>query len=335
MLRFSSVVFLAVVMVLLGWFLMSKPAPTSAQPENRLAPVQREQFAQDRAPKEVTPAAFDAQRALGYLKDICNIGPRISGSEGMNQQQELIKKHFEAQGGKVEFQRFKARQLSQKQPVDMANIIVSWYPDRPRRVIICSHYDTRPIADQEADRRKWKEPFVSANDGGSGVAFLMEMAHHMKDLKTEVGVDFVLFDGEEYIFEREDKYFLGSQNFGMTYRKSRPKFAYIGAILLDMIGGKGAKFPKEPNSLLAAGPLVESVWKTAAELKCAAFVQQQGNTAVEDDHTALNRNGIPAIDVIDFDYAHWHKLSDTPDKCAPESLEQVAKVLSVWVQRVK
>src|SRR5262249_6645225 len=140
---------------------------------------------------------IDAKRALGYLEEICRIGPRISGTVGMKKQQDLLQKHFEKHGAKVERQPFKARQAHQRQDVDMANMIVSWHPERMRRVMICSHYDTRPIADQEEDMRKWDEPFLSANDGGSGVALLMELAHHMKDLKTQVGVDFVFFDGEE------------------------------------------------------------------------------------------------------------------------------------------
>src|SRR5262249_46530599 len=131
-----------------------------------------------------SPVSFDGQRAMGYLAAICKIGPRISGTEGMKQQQELVKKHFEAHGAKVELQRFSARQISQQQPVEMANLIASWYPERRRRVILCSHYDTRPIADQEPDPRRWTEPFLSANDGGSGVALLMELAHHLGELKT-------------------------------------------------------------------------------------------------------------------------------------------------------
>src|SRR5207237_3120924 len=104
----------------------------------------------------------------------------------MKQQQELLKKHFEARGAKVEFQRFTARQVSQKQPVNMANLIASWHPERPRRVILCSHYDSRPIADQEPDPRQWTQPFLSANDGGSGVALLREWAHHLVELKRDV-----------------------------------------------------------------------------------------------------------------------------------------------------
>ena len=140
----------------------------------------REKFAADRP----TPVPFDAKRALGYLEAVCKIGPRISGSDGMKKQQELLEKHFSKLGGKVEWQKFTARQRSQRGPVAMANLIVRWHPERQRRIILCSHYDTRPIADQEPDPRKWRDPFVSANDGGSGVALLMELANHIKDMKT-------------------------------------------------------------------------------------------------------------------------------------------------------
>src|SRR5262245_5343486 len=156
----------------------------------------------------------------------------------------------------------------------MANLIVSWYPERERRVILCSHYDTRPIADQEPDRRKWFDPFVSANDGGSGVALLMELAHAMKDLKPAVGVDFVFFDGEEYVFDPTpggDKYFFGSEHFADDYRRAKPRFKYTAAVLLDMIGGKNARFPVEQNSWYSAGGLAQDVWGIAKELKCPAF----------------------------------------------------------------
>src|SRR5439155_4233849 len=122
--------------------------------------------------------------------------------------------HFDDLGYKVEKQAFQAKQLSQEKTVDMTNLVVSLHPESKRRLILCSHYDTRPIADQEPDPRKWREPFVSANDGGSGVAFLMELGNHVKALKLEVGVDFVFFDGEEYIWNaKRDEYFFGSKHF--------------------------------------------------------------------------------------------------------------------------
>src|SRR5262249_41672146 len=150
--------------------------------------------------------------------------------------------------------------------VEMANMIISWHPDRTRRVILCSHYDTRPIADQEPDERRWREPFVSANDGGSGVALLAEVAYHLENLQTEVGVDFVLFDGEEFVYKRTDKYFFGSEFFANNYKKERPRQRYAAAILLDMIAGKDPHFPVEMNSWVLAQPLVNEIWGTAKQL---------------------------------------------------------------------
>lgn len=323
--------------VSLGCFLYSQSGHSGSSEESE----PRDAFAADRAQDVVKEAgAFDAARAMGYLKKVCALGPRISGSDGMMKQQELLQKHFEEQGGKVQRQRFTVKQRSRKQPTEMANLIVSWHPDRPRRLILCSHYDTRPIADQEPDPRNWTKPFISANDGGSGVALLMELAHHMKDLKLQVGVDFVLFDGEEYVFnndEEGDLYFFGSQHFAKEYRGNRQRQRYLGAVLLDMIAGKNPRFAKEQHSWAQAGPLVQEIWGIAAQQRAAAFRDEVGE-AIRDDHLALNAAGIPAVDVIDFNYmynGHWHKLSDVPENCSGDTLAQVARVLMVWLQRVK
>jgi glutaminyl-peptide cyclotransferase len=282
---------------------------------------------------------FDAKRAMGHLEAICAIGPRISGTEGMRKQQELIEKHFKNLGAEVEYQKFNFRQVSQPQPTEMANLIVSWHPARERRVILCTHYDTRPIA----DLRNWHKPFVSANDGGSGVALLLELGRHMRDLPTKVGVDFVFFDGEEFILDpRTDYYFLGSVYFAKQYMGGKMSPKYVAAILLDMIAGKDVRFPMEGYSARAAAPIVESVWRVARELNVTAFEDKLGPD-VYDDHLPLNNGGIPAIDIIDlkttvsqpFNYSHWHRLSDTPETCSGESMSQVARVLSVWLQRVE
>src|SRR5262245_42954470 len=318
-------VFLLVALLALGCFPMDSSSHSAEPPKGGT------DFASERAGG---PAPFDPDRAMDYLTKLCDIGPRISGTDGMTKQQEFLTKHFTGLGAKVEFQKFTARQ-GRRPAIEMANLVVTWHPDSERRILLCSHYDTRPIADQEPNPRRWREPFVSANDGGSGVALLMELGHHVKDLKTKVGIDFVFFDGEEYIWEKGDEYFFGSKHFATTYRNDRPKHRYLAAVLLDMIGGKGARFPVEQNSGFLAGGVVQDVWATARELKVASFVEEEG-PAVEDDHLALNRIGrIPAIDIIDFSYKHWHRLSDTPDNCSGESLEQAARVLSVWVQRVK
>jgi glutaminyl-peptide cyclotransferase len=329
----GSIVVVVIVLVALGCILMYNPFAMRAEPPPKKTPPT--DFAADRNVPGGTPVPFEPKRAMSYLDDLCAIGPRISGTDGMKKQQDLLKKHFEELGGKVELQKFTARQKSQKQPVEMANLIVSWNPDRPRRVILCSHYDTRPIADQEPNPRKWHEPFLSANDGGSGVALLMELGNHMKELKAEVGVDFVFFDGEEYIFEKNDKYFFGSENFADQYKSRKDKDRkYRAAVLLDMVGGKEARFPVEPTSWFQGAAVVQEIWAIAAEQKCPLFQNREG-TEVQDDHVALGRADIPAIDIIDFSYPHWHRLTDLPENCSGETLEQVARVLSVWLQRVK
>lgn len=298
------------------------------------------QFGSDRVKEgqAMKPAPFDGKQAMKYLEAICALGPRISGSTSMKKQQELVKKHFESLGAKVQMQTFMARQNNVKGEVEMTNIIVSFQPEKKRRVILCSHYDTRPMADQEPDPRNWKKPFVSANDGGSGVALMMELGNHMKDLKTNVGVDFVIFDGEEYIFKAEganrDRYFIGSEYFAKAWRQSKDRCEYSAAILLDMVAGKTLHLPVEINSYRRYPKLCEEVWAIAREQNAKAFIWDRGHE-VQDDHLELQKVGIPAIDIIDFDYPHWHRLTDTPENCSAASFEQVARVLSVWLQRTK
>ncbi len=127
---------------------------------------------------------LDAQRAFGYLEQICAIGPRPSGSKGMEKQQALLKDFFEKAGGKVTFQRFLARNPLGGDKVPMANIIVEWHPERKERILLCTHYDTRPQPDNDPDPAQRRTgTFIGANDGASGVAIFMELAHLMPKLE--------------------------------------------------------------------------------------------------------------------------------------------------------
>jgi hypothetical protein len=311
------------------------------------AEARQDKFAEDRVPRDLKAVPLDGERAMKYLKQLCDIGPRVSGSDGMAKQQALVTKHFEAHGAKVTRQEFQARQRSRREPVAMVNLIASWHPDRKRRIIFCSHYDTRPAAHEEPDRQSWNKPFVSANDGTSGVALFMELAHHLKDLPTVYGIDLVLFDGEEYIFDMGtpglrdgDKYFFGSEHFATEYVKNRTKlpYRYEAAILLDLFAGENARLAIEGYSWDAAPHLVDSVWKTAGVVGAKSFKTERGfvrGDHVQDDHLALIQAGIPAVDIIDFDYAHWHLLSDTPDKVSAKQLVEVGTVLTAWAQAQK
>ena len=322
-----------------AWWLHSR-ADTPAPPPPDM-PKMTEFAAGDAKDEKVAEVKFDGDRALKYLKQLCDIGPRISGTDGMTKQQKLIEAHFKKLGATVTRQTFKAKQKSQKNEIEFVNLIITWHPAKERRVVLCTHYDTRPIADQEANRANWNKPFVSANDGTSGVAFLMELGNHMKDFKSEFGVDFVLFDGEEYVFETNrlgggDRYFIGSEYFATDYTKTKDKrkYRYDAGVLFDLFAGKGAELKVELYSLDLAKPLVDQIWSVAKTIGAKSFKYEKGYE-VQDDHLALNRAGIPTVDVIDFDYAHWHKLTDTADKVSGAQMAEVAKVITTWLQKIK
>ncbi len=327
-------------------FSQNPTSPAPAPPPNAPSGTG---FAADRAPAASNPAVeLDTARARKYLTQLCDIGPRVSASAGMAKQQALVTAHFEKLGAKVTRQAFDATIRSRPTPkVPMVNLVASFHPERTARVIVCCHYDTRPAAHQEPDQRRWSLPFVSANDGTAGVALMMELAHHLPNLKTEVGLDFVLFDGEEYILDngvpyiREgDAYFHGSRHFAAEYAKNKgqSKARYQSAILLDLCCGKNARLAVEGYSQTMAPALVAEVWGVAKKLGAKSFRAELGfqrGNEVQDDHLALNEVGIPAIDLIDFDYEHWHLLSDTADKIDDAQVREVGQVLLAWLAQQK
>ncbi|GAC1473805.1 MAG: M28 family peptidase [Isosphaeraceae bacterium] len=285
-----------------------------------------------------SPAPIDGKRAYKYLTQLCEIGPRSAGSPANARQREMVSKHFTEMGAKVREQPFTGNDPKTQQPLNMVNLIGSWEPNRTRRIVIGAHYDTRPFPDEDPDSAKRKVPFIGANDGASGVALLMEIAHHLSKLPTPFGVDLVLFDGEEIVYSQGQfqlgEYFLGSKEFARLYAdgvdsKELP-YRYSAGIVLDMVGDRDLKIDQEEYSLNLAPGLVREVWAVARSLKATAFRQRKG-TAVSDDHLPLNNAGIPTIDIIDFDYPHWHTSEDLPDKCSAASLEQVGRVVTAWL----
>jgi len=286
---------------------------------------------------------FDGERAFGYLKELCAIGPRVSGSEGMLRQQAWLKEHFEKLGGRVSLQAFTARNpLDGKTAVPMANLIVEWHPDRKERILVCAHYDTRPLPDE--DRAEPQGVFVGANDGASGAALLAELGRHMPGLKGRYGVDFVLFDGEELVYDKaRDPYFLGSEHFAREYAANPPAYRYRCGVLLDMVADAQLQIFRETNSMrsLPQRQLVSDIWGIARDLGVREFVNTAGYE-IRDDHLALNDIAhIPTIDIIDFDYPaprqpnYWHTTHDVPQNCSALSLAKVGWVIETWLERLK
>jgi hypothetical protein len=281
---------------------------------------------------------FNGQRAYDYLKQLCDIGRRPSGSPGMEAQQKLLTEHFQRCGGQVELQRFRVRHPRDGTPVPMANLIVRWHPETVERILLCAHYDTLPYP--MLDPHDPQGLFVGANDGASGVAVLMELGNEMATLDCKYGIDFVLFDGEEFIFRETDRFFLGSEYFARDYAKNRanpPKVEYVWGVLLDMIGDKDLQIPQERYSIgwRDTRPLVKDIWATAARLQVREFVPRPGQL-VRDDHLPLHELGkIPCIDIIDFNYPPWHTRADTPENCSALSLAKVGWVIREWLKAVQ
>jgi len=296
------------------------------------------------AQQEKIPAPFSASRAEQYLAEIVAIGPRQSGSTGMAKQQQLLLAFFSKQGGAAELQKFPARDPLTGKTLELANLIVRFRPQATKRYLLCAHYDTRPYPDE--DKKNPRGLFVGANDGGSGVAALMEMSHHLSTLPESIGVDFVLFDGEELVYDSQrDPYFLGSTHFARTYAQQQQELSgafkpYEAGVLLDMIGDRELQIFYEQNSWNYARKVTLEIWGTAERLGIRAFQPRIRHT-VRDDHLPLNEIArIPTTDLIDFDYprpgfrqqSYWHTTADTIDKCSGHSLVSVIYVLHTWLK---
>lgn len=276
---------------------------------------------------------FNGQRAYGYLNDLCAIGPRPSGSPGMQAQQQLLAEHFGKLGGKVHLQKFRVRHPQTGAAVPMANLIVQWHPERRERILLCAHYDTRPFPDR--DPINPRGTFVGANDGASGTALLMELAHGMADLPGNLGVDFVLFDGEEFVFTERDAYFIGSEYFSRVYASNRQPFRYRYAVLLDMVADADLQILPDRLSMSweDSRPLVGQIWDTAQRLGVSEF-GRNGMYDVRDDHINLHDIArIPSCDIIDFRYPYWHTQDDVPRRCSALSLAKVGWVVEEWLKQ--
>ena len=198
-------------------------------------------------------------------------------------------------------------------------------------MLLCAHWDSRPWADQDPDSTKWDQPILAANDGASGGGVLLEIARIFKNDPPDIGVDIVFFDlediGDENQVEEpgpdQNPFGIGSEKFVEQNPSYNPAFG----ILLDMVGDKNLSIPKELNSLARAGQVVNKIWDAAKKVGATAFKDERGS-AIMDDHIPFLKKYIPVADIIQYPFPKsWHTTEDTPDKCSPESLQQVGNVL--------
>lgn len=266
---------------------------------------------------------FDGARAMANLRAQCAFGPRIPGTEAHRRCRDWLVTELKRYTDRVEVQDFTYRTLA------LSNIVAYVHPKAKRQVLLCAHWDTRPVADEEINPARRRQPVPGANDGASGVAVLLEIARLFHSQQPEIGVVIALFDGEDYgDFARDEGVFLGSRRFARSIKDVGP-LSY--GILLDMVGDRDLRIYREAISDERARAVNDRVFGVAKRLRYSRYIVDQVRYTISDDHVPINDAGVPCIDLIDFDYPYWHTVDDTPDKCSSDSLaivgETVAEVI--------
>ena len=271
---------------------------------------------------------FSKSEAFKYLTAQTDFGPRNPGSTGYQQCLAYFQKELRRSADTVLLQQFPYKSYKGESYVG-TNLIARFNLFLNDRILLTAHWDSRPWADQDADKANHSKPILGANDGASGVAVLLELARIFKSSPPPRGIDIVLYDGEDVgesgyaeSFAQGSQYFARHLPVGSNFRF---------AINLDMIGDKNLEIKREANSDSYAPNVMDLVFSTARLLGINQFSDERVG-GIYDDHMPLNNANIPAIDLIDFNYPddsnrYWHTTQDTPDKCSPESLDAVGTVL--------
>lgn len=223
------------------------------------------------------------------------------------------------------------------------NIMGRFSSEKPERILLLAHWDSRPTADEDPEPANRLRPIDGANDGASGVGVLLELARLIGQTAPEIGVDILFVDAEDAGNEGdEDSWARGTQYFAenMPYGVSEPMPRY--AVLLDMVGGRGAKFPREVFSDMNARPIVDKIWNLAKENGMASTFPDRVGGAVNDDHLPLLRAGIPAVDIIETNNPAtgsfnptWHTLQDNLDNIDRETLGEVGRLMTILIYSEK
>ena len=278
--------------------------------------------------------AFDGGRAFALLERQVDFGPRMPNSEAHESCLAFFGKFFDSLGVATEMQTFRLAGYDGTQ-LRLTNVIARLRPEAKDRILLAAHWDSRPFADRETDPVLAAQPIPGANDGASGVAVLLHLAEILSAHPAAVGVDIVLFDGEDYGREGDESMFLiGSKYFAATLGDAT---RYRFGILLDLVGDRDAVFPREALSKQYAGDVQDMIWTEARRLGLTAF-SDRAHSAILDDHVPLNTvAGIKTVDIIDAELVggdtadprrgYWHTLRDTPEQCDAQTLAAIGRLL--------
>jgi len=269
----------------------------------------------------------DGARALRRVRLQVDAGMRIPGTPAHDSVRVWLTGELARLGGRVALQQFADSTLGH--PVDMTNIIGHWGPDDGRRIALLAHWDSRPWADRDPDPRLRSQPVPGANDGGSGVAVLLEVAERLAKRRPAIGIDLVFVDGEDLgTDEHPEGFCRGSKACAERMRTGatpRPAAVFV----FDMVGDAELDIHPEVRAAREAANLVQLVLDGAAATGATHFAADP-RYDLTDDHSPFLDAGIPAVDVIDFEYRAWHTTRDRPDRCSAASLAEVARV-AAWI----
>jgi glutaminyl-peptide cyclotransferase len=262
---------------------------------------------------------FDGSRAFSNVQYQVSLGPRVPGSSAHDKVVIWMQNNLEQQGWSVEIQSAVSGGHS------IENVIAKRGNGNPW-IILGAHYDSRLLSDQDPNAALRQTPVPGANDGASGVAVLLELA---RTLPSNMGYQtwLVFFDAEDNGDIPGWDWLLGSQVFVSSLTSHPDK-----VVVIDMIGDANLNIYKERNSNL---DITNSIWAESASLNYSSSFINQFKYSMLDDHTPFLTAGIPAVDIIDFDYPYWHTTQDTPDKVSPNSLLIVGNTLWHWLVNQK
>ena len=285
---------------------------------------------------------FNSDSAYDFTERQVRFGPRIPNTTSHHKAGDYFISRFKEFNSKVFVQEFYAVTFD-GQKLFLRNIIASYFPEKQKRILLAAHWDTRPFSDK--DHQQPDAKFDGANDGASGVAVLLEIARALgKNPPPDVGVDIILFDGEDWGEkqnaadrisqpEGQDSWWcLGSQHWAKN--KHKPNYTAYYGILLDMVGAKGSHFFQEGYSLEYAPKVVEKVWNTASRLGYSSLFVRQKEAPITDDHLYVNEIArIPMIDIVHFDPVvgyfgdYHHSQKDNLSLISKETLGAIGNVV--------
>lgn len=295
-------------------------------------------------PESFEKVKFNSDSAMAYLRMQTQAGPRVPGTQAHSETAErLVSTLRNFNPDTVMVQSAVMTLPGTSQTVPMKNIFAQWGTDRPARLLLLAHWDTRPHADQDADPANHAIPFDGANDGASGVAVLLEIARNLShQLPEKIGVDILLADLEDAgTSDDEQSWCLGTQYFAQ-HLPYTPGVTPRYAILLDMVGGAGAQFHREYFSDRFAPDVVDHVWNIAAKSGYASHFPNQAGNPINDDHIPLNQVGIPTIDIIENKNPQtgsfnptWHTMDDNINNIDPQTINAVGQTISNLIYNEK